>query len=167
MPGASMLLLRARCALPFHARCALPFRSAFRCAHSGRRRGSAPPAPQPFRRGGDRRTADKLRASQKLPHRERPINNQDIGELNLVFLGTASAQATTSRAQQSVALRVQNETWLFDCGGQTQMQMLRAGIAPLSATRIFISHMHGDHVFGLPAVIAMCANSSMQQVEQM
>ncbi|EOD13916.1 hypothetical protein EMIHUDRAFT_256732 [Emiliania huxleyi CCMP1516] len=159
-------MLRA-CALPFHARCALPFRSAFRCAHSGRRRGSAPPAPQPFRRGGDRRTADKLRASQKLPHRERPINNQDIGELNLVFLGTASAQATTSRAQQSVALRVQNETWLFDCGGQTQMQMLRAGIAPLSVTRIFISHMHGDHVFGLPAVIAMCANSSMQQVEQM
>ena len=139
-----------------------------RCSSS--RTDSRPPprAREPdraFRRGDNRQTVARLNAGKGLPepkHRQTPRNN--LGLMELQFLGTSSASPSISRSQQSLALSLGGETWLFDCGEGTQLQMIRAGVTPLSVSRIFISHMHGDHVFGLPSLLASIGAASIAQV---
>ncbi len=65
---------------------------------------------------------------------------------------------TRSRNVSSVALRLpqRGEVWLFDCGEATQHQLLRSAPKISQISRIFITHMHGDHVFGLMGLLATC-----------
>lgn len=119
---------------------------------------------RPFRRADASHTVAKLKAGLEKKPVIKQNGSQPLGVMELIFLGTSSAAPTTSRNQQAVAATVGGETWLFDCGETTQLQMVRAGITPLSISRIFISHLHGDHVFGLPGVIAAAGSSSMSQV---
>lgn len=65
---------------------------------------------------------------------------------------------TRSRNVSSIALRLPQraETWLFDCGEGTQHQILRSDLKISQITRIFITHMHGDHIYGLMGLLASC-----------
>ncbi|MFM7464753.1 MAG: ribonuclease Z [Cyanobium sp.] len=76
--------------------------------------------------------------------------------MQVTFLGTSSGVPTRSRNVSSVALRLPQraELWLFDCGEGTQHQFLRSPLRVSQLRRIFITHMHGDHVFGLPGLLA-------------
>ncbi|MDJ0650901.1 MAG: ribonuclease Z [Xenococcaceae cyanobacterium MO_188.B19] len=76
--------------------------------------------------------------------------------MEITFLGTSSGVPTRSRNVSSVALRLPQkaEVWLFDCGEGTQHQFLRSEIKSSQVRRIFITHMHGDHTFGLMGLIA-------------
>ncbi len=76
--------------------------------------------------------------------------------MKITFLGTSSGVPTRSRNVSSVALRLPQkaEVWLFDCGEGTQHQLLRSEIKSSQIRRIFITHMHGDHIFGLIGAIA-------------
>ena len=76
--------------------------------------------------------------------------------MEITFLGTSSGVPTRSRNVSSVALRLTQkaEVWLFDCGEGTQHQFLRSEIKSSQIRRIFITHMHGDHTFGLMGLIA-------------
>lgn len=78
--------------------------------------------------------------------------------MEITFLGTSSGVPTRSRNVSSVALRLPQraEVWLFDCGEGTQHQLLRSEIRTSQLKRIFITHMHGDHIFGLMGLLASC-----------
>ncbi len=67
----------------------------------------------------------------------------------LNILGTASALPTTSRYPSAQVLEVRGRFFLIDCGEGAQMQMRRMGISPLKIESVFISHIHGDHIFGI------------------
>jgi ribonuclease Z len=76
--------------------------------------------------------------------------------VQVTFLGTSSGVPTRGRNVSSVALRLpqRSELWLFDCGEGTQHQFLRCDLRLSQLRRVFITHMHGDHVFGLPGLLA-------------
>jgi len=76
--------------------------------------------------------------------------------MEVTFLGTSSGVPTRSRNVSSVALRLpqRKEIWLFDCGEATQHQLLRSNLRTSQIRRIFITHMHGDHIFGLMGLLA-------------
>ncbi len=72
----------------------------------------------------------------------------------LVVLGTASQAPTRYRNHNGYVLRWDGEGVLFDPGEGSQRQLVLAGVAASSITRICITHFHGDHCLGLPGVLA-------------
>jgi ribonuclease Z len=78
--------------------------------------------------------------------------------LQITFLGTSSGVPTRSRNVSSVAVKLSQraEIWLLDCGEGTQHQVLRSDLKISQIRRIFITHMHGDHIFGLMGLLASC-----------
>ncbi len=77
--------------------------------------------------------------------------------MDLLFLGTGSGVPAKHRNVSSIALKLleeRNSIWLFDCGEATQHQILHTTVKPRKIEKIFITHMHGDHIFGLPGLIS-------------
>ena len=75
----------------------------------------------------------------------------------LVVLGCASQAPTRYRNHNGYLLRWDDEAILFDPGEGTQRQMILAGVASSSITRICVTHFHGDHCLGLPGVLGRLA----------
>lgn len=71
----------------------------------------------------------------------------------LIVLGTASQAPTRYRNQNGYLLRWDGEGLMFDPGEGTQRQMLLAGVAMSSVTRLCVTHFHGDHCLGVPGII--------------
>jgi ribonuclease Z len=67
----------------------------------------------------------------------------------LTVLGSSSAIPTSTRFQTAQVLNVQERFFLIDCGEGTQIQLKRFSINMSRINHIFISHLHGDHIFGL------------------
>lgn len=72
----------------------------------------------------------------------------------VTILGSGSATPTLKRNPTAHALNVHEQFFLIDCGEGTQLQMRKAGINPLKINNIFISHLHGDHIFGIFGIIS-------------
>lgn len=76
--------------------------------------------------------------------------------MEITFFGTSAGLPTKERHTQSIALSLEpydTDVWLFDVGEATQHQILHHSIKLGKVSHIFITHMHGDHVFGLPGVL--------------
>ena len=75
----------------------------------------------------------------------------------LVVLGTASQVPTRTRNHNGYLLLWDGEGLLFDPGEGTQRQMILAGVSASQVTRICLTHVHGDHCYGLPGVLSRMA----------
>jgi ribonuclease Z len=67
-----------------------------------------------------------------------------VSSTSITFLGTASAQPSSTRNHSSLALRLDGDTWLFDCGEATQHQIQKSNVKMGSIRKIFITHTHGN-----------------------
>lgn len=76
--------------------------------------------------------------------------------MDLLFLGTSSGTPTTKRNVSGLALLEETgRAWhLVDCGEGTQHQVLRSPLALNDLETVFITHVHGDHCYGLPGLLA-------------
>ncbi|WP_308634331.1 ribonuclease Z [Paenibacillus silvisoli] len=77
--------------------------------------------------------------------------------MQLKFLGTSAGRPTKTRNVTSMALCLpepQCGFWLFDCGEGTQHRLLHSGLKLNKMERIFITHLHGDHLYGLPGLLS-------------
>lgn len=72
----------------------------------------------------------------------------------LTILGSSSALPTSNRFLTAQILNVNERFFLIDCGEGTQMQLRRCKIPFGKINHIFISHLHGDHVFGLTGLLS-------------
>lgn len=72
----------------------------------------------------------------------------------LTVLGSSSALPTSKRFPSAHVLNVDEHFFLIDCGEGTQFQLRKFKIPLSRINQIFISHLHGDHIFGLPGLIS-------------
>lgn len=72
-----------------------------------------------------------------------------MSNFTLRILGTASALPTVNRNPSAQVLDVRGRLFLIDCGEGTQASLRKAGISFLKIDNICISHIHGDHIFGI------------------
>lgn len=73
--------------------------------------------------------------------------------MKIVFLGTSGSMPTQNRGASALVIKRKGELILFDCGEGTQRHMVAAGLGFRRPMRILISHLHGDHVLGLPGLL--------------
>lgn len=67
----------------------------------------------------------------------------------VTILGNSSAKPTATGHPSAQVVNINEQLFLVDAGEGVQRQMARCGISPLKLRAVFISHLHGDHVFGL------------------
>jgi ribonuclease Z len=84
-----------------------------------------------------------------------PRRHPEGTRTELTFLGTSAGVPTRERGLSAVALRLdEGALWLFDCGEGTQQRLLAFGTRAARIGRVLLTHLHGDHCFGLPGLLA-------------
>lgn len=77
--------------------------------------------------------------------------------MKIVFLGTGGSLPSPDRNVAAIALKMDGEVILFDCGEGTQRQFMLSSLSFMQISRVLISHFHGDHFLGLPGLIQSMA----------
>ncbi len=74
-------------------------------------------------------------------------------DLDLVFLGTSASAPTAARGTAATLVRRGGDRLLVDCGEGTQRQLLRSDVGLVDLEHVFLTHLHADHVLGLPGML--------------
>ena len=74
--------------------------------------------------------------------------------MKVTILGCYAATPRTLTHPTSQVLEIKNHLFLIDCGEGTQVQLRKQKVRFSKINHIFISHLHGDHFFGLPGLVA-------------
>ncbi len=77
-----------------------------------------------------------------------------MADFDINILGCGSALPTTRHLSSSQVLDLRDKLYMIDCGEGSQLQMRKMELRFSRLTHIFISHLHGDHCFGLPGLIS-------------
>ncbi len=77
--------------------------------------------------------------------------------LSVTFLGTAGSLPTPERNTSAILINREGEMMLFDCGEGTQRQMMRARTGMMRCNYIFLTHLHADHILGIPGLLETMA----------
>jgi ribonuclease Z len=89
---------------------------------------------------------------------------RDAAGVRLTFLGTSAGTPTRARNVTGQALQFDDgRLWLLDCGEATQHQLIRTGLRASRIDRILVTHLHGDHCYGLPGVLSLAAISGRSE----
>ncbi|BAM38641.1 predicted protein [Theileria orientalis strain Shintoku] len=79
-------------------------------------------------------------------------SNWSTGSWTMYFVGSGSRQPTSTRLTSTMAFRRREKMssiWLFDCGEGTKNALEELGLNPCQVERIFLTHLHGDHCYGI------------------
>jgi ribonuclease Z len=85
--------------------------------------------------------------------------------MEITFLGTGAGTPGKWRNVTSSVLHLHDEgegCWMFDCGEGTQHQILRTPIKLGRINRLFVTHLHGDHIFGIPGMLSTRSNQGAE-----
>jgi ribonuclease Z len=86
--------------------------------------------------------------------------------MRVTFLGTAGSWPTKDRSASAIALDLEKELILLDCGEGTQRQFFQSSASFMRVRRVFLTHFHGDHFLGLPGLIqSMCLNHRTEPLD--
>ena len=77
--------------------------------------------------------------------------------LRVVFLGTGGSVPTPKRSLPAILIKRNGEQLMFDCGEAVQRQMIIARGGFHRKMKIFVTHLHGDHILGLPGLMQTMA----------
>ena len=75
-------------------------------------------------------------------------------KFDIHILGCGSALPTTRHFPSSQVINIREKLFMIDCGEGTQLQLRKSKLKFSRLNHIFISHLHGDHCFGLPGLIS-------------
>lgn len=83
--------------------------------------------------------------------------------LELLFLGTGASVPSRDKATSCIAVRNGSDIILMDCGEGSQRQIMISPFSFMKIRAILITHLHGDHVFGLPGLLQTMSLSGRKE----
>ncbi len=82
--------------------------------------------------------------------------------MRIITLGTSAGRPTPERSASCVALEFDGESFLFDCGEGTQLKIIHSPLRWGNLKAIFITHLHGDHINGLPGLLGTLSSTERE-----
>ena len=83
----------------------------------------------------------------------------------VLFLGTGAGSPAVRRNPTSVCVRLGRSNWMFDCAEGSLRQMIKSFMCVPHTTKFFVTHLHGDHVYGLPGMLCTLDNHSAEYTD--